>query len=410
MAPDFEGYEMVDSRPEFELFDLTKRDIAELEINRSYHGNCCLIDKGGTYYRGFILNTKSDGTTSVCEVTFHPSSKSGLYMPRLTFTKQKSGDIKDSIKPKVRIAFDGSDEGVEEFWKMVNFLLSFKEFVDIGEFQKRYTAIGVDEVVLRLSGLPEAERAKEVAVYAARAGIGIEDIAEATIHTNRKATLKVFNDLLNKAGYADGVYRVEHAIKGIGEEAIWHHFLKENEWILGLNLNIRFIEDFTNEVSVGNPNTENRENPKVDLMGISDYTVLVELKTSRTDVFTPSRLKTARAGTWSFTSEFIDGFSQCLAQKFDWDKEAEGKDLVSEGEILDQTKYRTLDPKVIFIIGNKESEFPFESKSVDHVIKRDTFERFRRNNRNVEILTYDELYQRANFIVNGKGDKGIEKA
>jgi hypothetical protein len=406
MALLHEDYKMSeDSKPEFELFDLTQRDISEIEINKSHRGNCLIVDKNGNYYCGFILNIKSDGTKSICKIIFHPSGKSGFYIPRLTFTKEKKdGSVKEVKGTKVRIAFDGSDEGLDEFWKMINFLSNFKDLVDTGEFKKRYGIVGVNEVVLRLGSLPEGDRAREVAEYASKAGISIEDVIQSSLHNERRAALKVFYDLLNTSGYIE-VYRTQHSITVNGEEVIWHHFLKTNEWILGLNLDIRFVEDFTSEVSVGNPTTENKENPQVDLMGISDYTILVELKTATTEIFTSSRTRTARAGTWSFTSDFLDGFSQCLAQKFDWDKESKGKTLVKEGNVLDQNRHRTLDPKVIFIIGNKIAQFPYDSANIDHIIKRDTFERFRRNNRNVEIITYDELYQRANFIVIGKENR-----
>lgn len=51
------------------------------------------------------------------------------------------------------------------------------------------------------------------------------------------------------------------------------------------------------------------------MLGYSDYTVLIELKTLDTDMFTAEKTSNARANTWSFTPEFIEGFSQCLAQK-----------------------------------------------------------------------------------------------
>jgi len=37
-----------------------------------------------------------------------------------------------------------------------------------------------------------------------------------------------------------------------------------------------------------------------------------------------------------------------------------------------------------------------------------TFELFRRDSRNVEILTYDELYNRAEYIVHSKIEKNVD--
>ncbi len=393
-----------DDKPEYKLFDLTTRDISEIEIKKSVLGHCYITD-GKENYSGFILSQKKD-TQTICEVVFFPSSQNGLYIPRLTFSKIRpsTGEAKDSQNAeKVRIAFDGSGEGVNEFWKMIGFLSSFKELVDLGEFKSKYKVVGADEVVLHLKDLAEADRIKELVSYAQRSGVKIEDLVGTALHAKRKATLAEFRQLLDDPKYfAEYKENNKADIKGAGEEAVWHHFLKSNDWLLGVNLDIRFIADFTDEVSVGNPDTANRDNPKADLMGLSDYTVLVELKTPNTDIFTAEKTSDARAGTWSFTQPFIEGFSQCLAQKSHWDKESKGKDLVKDGEILSQEKIRTVDPKTIYIVGNKQREIPSDSMQKDVIVKRDTFERFRRNNRSVEIMTYDELYERADFIVNGR--------
>lgn len=138
-------------------------------------------------------------------------------------------------------------------------------------------------------------------------------------------------------------------------------------------------------------------------MGISDYTVLIELKTPETKIFTSDRLKTARANTWSFSQDFIDGISQCLGQKFDWDKNHKNKDLTDgskkDPKIFDQNIHRTVDPKCVFLIGCKHHEMPEDKNTQDTYTKRDTFQRYRRNSRNIEMLTFDELYERAYFTV-----------
>lgn len=393
-----------DGKPEYKLFDLTTRDLSELEIKRSLSRHCYITD-GTDHYSGFIL-CKKKGVQTTCDVVFFPSSTSGLYIPRLTFSKVNTatGEVKDSKNPlKVRIAFDGSEDGVNEFWKMIGFLASFKDLVDLGEFRSRYKVVGANEVVLRLKSLEESERIRELVEYAKRSGVRIEDFADNAMQRERKEVLAQFKLMMDDTANVLA-YREKHReeITTTGEEAVWHHFLKNNDWLLGMNLDIRFIADFTDEVSVGNPDTANRDNPRADLMGLADYTVLVELKTPETKLFTEKKTTAARAGTWSFSSDFVEGFSQCLAQKFDWDKESKGKNLVKDGMVIDQDKVRTVDPKVVFIVGNKETEISVASRVKSDLVKRDTFERFRRNNRNVEIITFDELYDRADFIVNGK--------
>ena len=52
----------------------------------------------------------------------------------------------------------------------------------------------------------------------------------------------------------------------------------------------------------------------------------------------------------------------------------------------------------MLIIGSRNDEFPHD-RSSEHLIKSDTFERIRRDIRNIEILTFDELFERAFHIV-----------
>ena len=96
------------------------------------------------------------------------------------------------------------------------------------------------------------------------------------------------------------------------------------------------------------------------------------------------------------TKQLVDAVSQILAQKASWEIEATKACYNSEGDLLNQ---KTCDPKCILIIGNKNQ---FSGNNREQDIKFRTFELFRRDSRNIEILTYDELFERANFIVNQK--------
>jgi hypothetical protein len=95
--------------------------------------------------------------------------------------------------------------------------------------------------------------------------------------------------------------------------------------------------------------------PKSDLIGISDYTTLIELKHPNTEIFKKIKTSKSRANTWDFSNDFIEGISQCLGQKFAFDKTFAAKEFInSSDERLDKNKTKTIDPKTIFIIGNRE--------------------------------------------------------
>ncbi len=182
---------------------------------------------------------------------------------------------------------------------------------------------------------------------------------------------------------------------------IWHHFFKNNDWILGLNVDIKFIREFHDEQKVGIENSKGSGSPRTDLLGVSDYTTLIELKHSGTKIFKKEKNK-ARANTWDFTSDFIEGISQCLGQKFALDRSYELKKYINEsGNILDQNQTFTIDPKTVFIVGNRKIEFP-HNMEIDNYTRSQTFELFRRNNRNIDIVTFDELFERAYHTIFGE--------
>jgi len=61
---------------------------------------------------------------------------------------------------------------------------------------------------------------------------------------------------------------------------------------------------------------------------------------------------------------------------------------------------KTIDAKSILIVGSNSQ---FSGTERESVIKLQTFELFRRDSRNREILTYDAIYESAKFVV-GRGD------
>ncbi|OLT18820.1 hypothetical protein BJF78_11445 [Pseudonocardia sp. CNS-139] len=349
---------------------------------------------------------------TVCELSFHRSGTDGKYAPRPTF-RRTNKDLADKPVPSgqefQRISFEDGQDGYREFWRMIGFLYKFKELVDVGDFSDSYRVVSDESVIIHLKEQAPEDRTGILARYVEQAEIDASELSELLVLRTRKAAVEEFRKLLVDEGGYRAAYRVAHTggIKGQGDEAVWHHFLSSNRWIFGLSLDLRFIEDFVDEASVGIGDTMNRGNPKADMLAWRDYTVLVELKTPDADIFTAVKTKDARANTWSFSPAFMGGFSQCLAQRSAWEESHKGKDIVFEDALgeeqeLDTGVIRTVDPEVVFIYGNKDREIPKGSKSRDVRTKRDTLERLIRNNRNVNMISYDELYRRAYHIVYGE--------
>jgi hypothetical protein len=100
-------------------------------------------------------------------------------------------------------------------------------------------------------------------------------------------------------------------------EAQWQDFFGREQWVFGYGLDYRMMRQFDREMTVGGGGTDNKNKPVIDfLMSFTDYTVLVEIKTPDTPIFTASRR--GRAGTWEFSREFMSAVSQIIEQKAEW--------------------------------------------------------------------------------------------
>jgi hypothetical protein len=178
-------------------------------------------------------------------------------------------------------------------------------------------------------------------------------------------------------------------------EAQWQDFFEREQWVFGYGLDYRVMRQFGREMTVGGGGSDNQNKPVIDfLMSFTDYTVLVEIKTPNTPIFTASRR--GRAGTWEFSRDFMSAVSQIIEQKAEWLSFAQtGEHYNKPGtEVLTA---RTRNAKSILVIGSRE-EFSRSENSRATNVMRDTFELFRRENRSIDIMTFDELLERARFI------------
>jgi len=387
------------NNPFANLFDIENQDIDKLVIKETFSKDNCFIYNGSEIIGGFILINKKKVKT-ILKVSFYKSKSDDKYLPRLEFRKEDNeGNLTKSKGLDVIINFGDGDEA-RAFWKAIHFLQGFKELVDLGDFHSKYQAISFDSYLVEYKNKSEAEKFSELYSFIENTKLSKLEIKE-LFFPIRKNTIHWFyaflKDLQNKEGInAFDSYKNKHSIKENGEEAIWHHFFKNNDWIIGLNVDIKFIRDLLSKQRIGNPNSRGVGSPEVDLLGISYFTTLIELKTSKTNIFSSKKLSKSRANTWDFSNDFIEAYSQILSQRSEI---SEAKDVVDEeGLVIDAKIHRILDPKAVLIIGNRNVEFP-HIRSVEYDVKTDCFERIRRDSRNIEIITFDELFERAFHIV-----------
>lgn len=215
----------------------------------------------------------------------------------------------------------------------------------------------------------------------------------------RKSQLEIFRKLLDEDYIA--AYKTNILNKpSTKDETAWQEFFTLNQWIFGYGLDYRFQGILQKEFHASDTDAAGKEGVISDfLLGDKRFTSFVEIKLPTTPLFKNSQ---NRAGCWKLSPELLDSYSQILEQKACGEIKVEQKELFDEdGKTITQ---RACDSKTFLIIGSltdlEESKGSAKEKKIK--IKLKTFELFRRDSRNVEIITYDELYERAKFIVEHK--------
>ncbi len=212
----------------------------------------------------------------------------------------------------------------------------------------------------------------------------------------RRKQLELFDRLLTDEKFfqtysADGNFTPEQA---------WQDFFEKNHWIFGYGLSYQFLSSLTDRkleqivrgFAVGMPGK--RTDALMKTRGALGALCLVEIKCHNTDLLKPNPY---RSGAWSPTKDVIGGISQLQStvraaqQVFGDQLRPVDKDGNPSGELLS-----VVSPKSFLVVGRLSE---FETESGPNMQKFSCFEDFRKNIVRPEIVTFDELYERASYIV-----------
>lgn len=314
----------------------------------------------------------------------------------LEFTLQKfiEEEVTGETTPVKETAFSFSQE---EFTALLKFLsdLKFLDFSNKDRFVIEEGTLPNRKILLNLTK-PDPNKIlvdKDLAAIVEKLSDLDREKRESVLETLRNNVLNK-EDLNILSGRKEGLEIFSEYLKKEKEitEPEWQIFFKQNSWIFGYGLDYRFLSILQREASVSSSDLDGKNEVKSDyLLGDKNFTVLVELKRPDTTLFEKDK---NRSESWKLSKDLTYAVSQILAQKAEWQIKSQVPQYDEEENRIDQ---ETFDPKTVLVIGNTNQ---FAGGTKTDLIKRKTFELYRRNSRNIEILTYDELFERANFIVN----------
>ena len=184
-------------------------------------------------------------------------------------------------------------------------------------------------------------------------------------------------------------------IIGFGwDEHQWANFFRDNQWIFGYGLSYQFLILLKEQPHYGGSDFDGQGTQIGDSMmatcANARFTVLVEIKKPKTELLKKSDY---RNGAYPPSNELSGAVTQVQINCATWGKESQ---YVQNTDKLHKQHIYTSQPKGIVVIGNT-------SELGDDLHKLSSFHLFRRNLQNPEIITYDELLARAEFIT-GKAD------
>ncbi|WP_316767467.1 Shedu immune nuclease family protein [Pedobacter frigiditerrae] len=219
----------------------------------------------------------------------------------------------------------------------------------------------------------------------------------------RKNQLEIFDKLLNEEGFfKEYKDKLQNQLnKEQGDEGVWQKFFEKNTWILGYGLDYIFNSELDNKKleQVTSGSSFFSKGKRIDALlkshGVINSLCFCELKLS-TDTLLTKIKKSYREESWQISDALSGAIAQVqrTVQKAikDCDTKTELKD--AQDNLTGETVY-LYNPKAFIIIGNL-NEFIIDEKINE--VKFSSFDMFRKNLRNIEILTYDELFQRAYYI------------
>ena len=355
-------------------------DFSDLQINSTAtneHFYYFYDKKNRRLIKQFVLKGGTQ-VDYICQVVL--IKKDDKFTPRLALSvRDKRKDIAAQTQTEttnIKANVDLKDCH-ENFWKLISFLQSLRE-VEIPQESFSLVSQGDAEIVSALQGRDPASIVSIIKQLSGLKGVefSIEDYNQLL---KRREKLNKFKSGLDAK---------------IADEGKWQDFFEKNKWIFGYGLDYQILRQEQTQPHYGGTRVDGKGGERGDYLtstrGDLNFTVLVEIKTPATPLLQGTT--EIRNGAWSLSKDLADAITQIEANIATWEKD--GSRQEDNKDRFDAEKIFTVKPKGIIVIGSLAE--------LDGRSKRETFQRFRKSIHGIDILTFDELYERARFIVEQK--------
>ncbi len=219
----------------------------------------------------------------------------------------------------------------------------------------------------------------------------------------RKRQVSTFARLLSEPTYFDQV----KAAKNVkGDEALWQAFFERNRWIFGYGLSYFFVTGFDNrkleQVVEGHDliNRGKRADGLMKTRGIVSSLCFVEIKTHTTKLLDSTPY---RPGCWAPSKELSGAVAQvqttvasAMRSLSEYIRPTDAHGAPTGEEVFN------FKPRAFIVVGSLGEFITEQGVNKD---KLRSFELYRNSISSVDILTFDELFERCSFIVRSEAER-----
>jgi antiviral defense system Shedu protein SduA len=281
-----------------------------------------------------------------------------------------------------------------EIATLLNFLSNIKRISFPNEGKINITDADLEELLLSPDQMRRlAADNQELLAALARTEITSEDIVALGY---RRKQLRIFGRLLSDPSYFEAALRKHPK----GPEDVWQKFFEANPWIFGCGLSLICfgpldkcrLEQTVRGFDLTGPGK--RVDALLKSHAMLSTTCFVEIKRHDTELVAESSY---RAGIWRPSKELSGAVAQIQGTVSAALEQWQARETIStaDGEPTGETLFTT-EPRSFVICGSL-GEFQAEHGINERKFR--SFELYRRNLIRPEIVTFDELFERARFIV-----------
>lgn len=335
---------------------------------------------------GEIVLKVSEGERSEIKAIFYEDSKKIKTFTIQRFTRRDGKPHRSSF------TFSG-----DEIIKLIEFVKCIVNIPlnTINKFQIDDSALK-DLIITREQALKLYNENKPIFQELFEAEISISDILAIK---HKKEQLLYFEKLLNDDSFFNNEREL---VKGNSSEKVWQNFFEKNPWILGYGLNYIFntpLEDKKLEQVVKGADifsAGKRIDGLSKTRGIINSLCFCEIKTHKTELLKKVQ-SSYRSESWAISTELAGGIAQIqkTIQKSIENIKTKTQIDDEQGNLTGEEVF-LYHPKSCLIVGSLDE---FKGTHGVNEDKFSSFEIFRKHITNPEIITFDELFERAKFII-----------